>query len=145
MPIWLLLLTPRMFHGVFDRPQNHHVLTHTKGDEAKEKITEIDRFHVAQFAYVVEKLRSIPEANGTLLDHCLVAMGSGISDGDKHVYANLQVLLAGGANGKLKRGQHLHYQGDRPLSDLWLTLAQTAGVSAERFADSTGALKGLTA
>lgn len=47
--------SPRMFHGVFDKPQNHHVLTHTKGDEAKEKITQIDRFDVAQFAYVVEK------------------------------------------------------------------------------------------
>ena len=48
--------SPRMFDGVFDTPQNHHVLTHTKGDEAKEKITQIDRFHVEQYAYVIRRL-----------------------------------------------------------------------------------------
>jgi hypothetical protein len=64
--------SPRMFHGVFDKPQNHHVLTHTKGDEARDKLTQIDRFHVAQFAYVVEKLKGIREAEGTLLDHTTV-------------------------------------------------------------------------
>ena len=129
--------SPRMFHGVFDKPQNHHVLTHTKGDEAKDKLTQIDRFHVAQFAYVVEKMKSIREGDGTLLDSCLVTMGSGISDGDSHNYADLEVLLAGGT---MKRG-HFHYEGRRPLADLWLTLAQAAGVRRERFADSTGTLK----
>ncbi len=133
--------SPRMFHGVFDRPQNHHVLTHTKGEEAKQKITEIDRFHVQQFTYFVEKLKSIQEGDGTLLDQCVVSMGSGISDGDKHVYADLQVLLAGGGGGHLKQGQALHFKGDRPLSDLWLTLAQGTGIQADRFADSTGILK----
>ena len=137
--------SPRMFHGVFDKPQNHHVLTHAKGDEAKGKITAIDRFHVAQFAYIVERLRAIPEGDGSLLDHCVVAMGSGISDGDRHDYANLQVLLAGGANGRLARGQHLAFEGFRPLADLWLTLARSAGLDLPRFADSTGVLKPLLA
>lgn len=129
--------SPRMFHGVFDKPQNHHVLTHTKGQEAKDKLTQIDRFHVAMFAYVVEKLKSTREDGGTLLDNTTVVMGSGLSDGDSHNYANLEVLLAGGG---LKKG-HLHYDGQRPLADLWLTLAQQSGVKCERFADSTGILK----
>lgn len=132
--------SPRMFHGVFDAPQNHHVLTHTKGDEAREKITQIDRFHVALYAYVVTKLQSIRDGEGTLLDSCCVAMGSGISDGDKHNYADLQVLLAGGLTPQVG---HLHYPGRRPLADLWLTLAEAAGVSLERFADSTGKLEEL--
>ncbi len=68
--------TPRMYHGVFDNPQNHHVLTHTKGDSAKAKLQKIDRFHVAQFAYVVEKMAATPDGEGTLLDHCAVALGS---------------------------------------------------------------------
>jgi hypothetical protein len=127
--------SPRMFHGVFDKPQNHHVLTHTKGDEAKEKLTQIDRFHMAFFAHVVGRLK----ASG-LLDSTTLVMGSGISDGDSHNYADLQVLLAGGA---LKRG-HFHFEGRRPLADLWFTLAQRAGVKRERFADSTGALKELS-
>ncbi|MEO6742797.1 MAG: DUF1552 domain-containing protein [Chthoniobacteraceae bacterium] len=133
--------SPRMFHGIFDKPQNHHVLTHTKGDEAKDKLTQIDRFHVAQFAYVVEKLKSMREGDGTLLDNTTLVMGSGISDGDSHNYHDLEVLLAGGA---LKRG-HFHYEGERPLADLWLTLAHRAGVKRERFADSTGTLKEVLA
>jgi Protein of unknown function (DUF1552) len=131
--------SPRMFHGVFEQPQNHHVLTHTKGDEAKDKLTQIDRFHVAQFAYIVEKLKSIREGDGTLLDSCFVSMGSGISDGDSHNYADLEVLLAGGT---MQRG-HFRYEGKRPLADLWLTLARQAGVKLERFADSTEILKEL--
>jgi hypothetical protein len=127
--------SPRMFHGVFDKPQNHHVLTHTKGDEAKQKLTQIDRFHMAFFAHVVARLKT-----SGLLDTTTLVMGSGISDGDSHNYADLQVLLAGGA---LKRG-HFHFEGRRPLADLWLTLARQAGVQRERFADSTGALKELS-
>ena len=126
--------SPRMFDGLFDKPQNHHVLTHTKGDEAKAAVAKIDRYHVEFFAHVVERL----QATG-LLDSTTLVMGSGISDGDQHKYADLQVLLAGGG---LKSG-HFHYEGKRPLADLWLTLAQRAGVKRERFADSTGILREL--
>jgi len=132
--------SPRMYHGVFDKPQNHHVLTHTKDADAKAKLERIDRFHVAFFADVVERLRGIPEGTGTLLDSTTVAMGSGISDGDRHLYADLQVLLAGGG---WKGGQHVHYEGRRPLADLWLTLARTAHPDLARFADSGGPLAEL--
>ncbi len=133
--------SPRMFHGVFDKPQNHHVITHTKGGEAKAKLTQIDRFHVEFYAHVIERLSGIRDGTGTLLDSTVLAMGSGISDGDAHNYADLEVLLAGGA---MKRG-HFHYAGRRPLADLWLTLARMGGVTCERFADSTGALDELSA
>jgi len=126
--------SPRMYHDVFDKPQNHHVLTHTKGDEAKAKLAQIDRFHMEFYAHVVERLKATQ-----LLDSTTLVMGSGISDGDKHNYADLEVLIAGG---NWKRG-HFHYEGKRPLADLWLTMAQSAGVKQERFADSTGTLKEL--
>jgi hypothetical protein len=87
--------SPRMYHGVFDKPQNHHVLTHTKGPEALARVAEIDRFHIAQFAYVVERLRAIPEREGTLLDNCVLCVGSDINDGNEHNYKDLQVVLAG--------------------------------------------------
>jgi len=133
--------SPRMFHGVFDKPQNHHVLTHTKGEDARAKITQIDRFHVALFAYVVEKLKGVREGGGTLLDNTTLFMGSGISDGDLHQYSNLEVITAGGP---WKRG-HVHYNGQRPLADLWLTLCRTVGLPRERFADSKGVLRELMA
>jgi hypothetical protein len=130
--------SPRMFDGVFDSPQNHHVLTHTKGAEAKAKITQIDRFHVSLYAYVVEQLAHISEGQGiSLLDRCCIVMGSGISDGDKHNYADLQVLLAGGL---IKPVGFKQYAGRRPLADLWLTLAQRAGIELNRLADSTGVM-----
>jgi hypothetical protein len=132
--------SPRMFHDIFDKPQNHHVLTHTKGAEAKAAITKIDRFHIEFYAHVVARMKSIREGERTLLDSCVLAMGSGISDGDSHNYRDLQVLLAGG---DLRRG-HLRYDGDRPLADLWLTLAQRGGVRRGRFADSTGPLRELS-
>lgn len=125
---------PRLYDGVFDKPQNHHVLTHTKGDEAKEKLAQIDRFHMEFFAYAVERLQS-----KRLLDSTTIVMGSGISDGDSHNYGNLEVLMAGG---DWNRG-HFHFEGDRPLADLWLTLGKRAGLSLNRFADSFGTLKEL--
>ena len=128
-----------MFHGLFDKPQNHHVLTHTKGADAKVAVAKIDRFHIEFYAHVIERLRSIREGEGTLLDSTTLVMGSGISDGDSHNYADLEVLIAGGP---WKRG-HFHYEGKRPLADLWLTMAHQAGVKRERFADSTGALHEL--
>ena len=125
---------PTLYDGVFDKPQNHHVLTHTKGDDAKEKLAVIDRYHMEFYAHVIERLKAT-----SLLDSTTVVLGSGISDGDSHNYADLQVLIAGGG---WKRG-HFHYEGKRPLADLWLTLARQAGVKQERFADSTGALSEL--
>ena len=137
--------SPRMFHGVFDKPQNHHVLTHTKGDAAKAALTKIDRFHVELFAHVVGRLRGIREGEGTLLDSCCVVMGSGLSDGDSHKYSDLEVLLAGRAGGTLTPGAHHHFAGEVPLANLWLTLAQSAGVKRERFADSTGIISQVRA
>jgi hypothetical protein len=124
--------SPRLYHGVFDKPQNHHVITRTKGDEAKEKLAKIDRFHMEFYAHVVGRLK---ETN--LLDSTTLVMGSSISDGDQHNCGDLQVLVAGGG---WKRG-HFHCEGKRPLADLWLTMAQQAGVKQQRFADSTGPLK----
>lgn len=137
--------SPRWFHGVFDKPQNHHVLTHTKTAEAAAAITQIDRFHVQFFADVVTKMKNIREGEGTLLDSCSLVMGSGISDGGEHRYSNLEILLAGRAGGALQPAGHVRIDGDRPLADLWLTLAQTAGVKGPRFADSKGALKEILA
>jgi hypothetical protein len=133
-----------MFHGVFDKPQNHHVLTHTKTQEAKDAITKIDRFHVDFYARVLRKMKAMKEGEGNLLDHSMVVMGSGISDGDLHRYSNLQVLLAGKASGRLKHQGHISYGGERPLADLWLTLLNTSGIRTERFADSIKPLQEIT-
>lgn len=130
--------TPRMYHGLFEDPQNHHGLTHTKGDEAKAKLQRIDRFHVEQFAYLLQRLSEIPEGNGTLLDNCLVSFGSGMGDGRVHDYNDLPVITAGNLGGTVQTGTHQKYDGKVPLANLWLTMAHAAGIEIDEFADSTG-------
>ena len=137
--------TPRFYHGVFDKPQNHHVLTHTKGDEAKDNLQKIDHFHVEQFAYVVGKMSEIREGNGTLLDNSCVVLGSGMGDGRVHDYNNLPVVQAGKLGGRLATGFHHKFEDKVPLANLWLALLQGAGVERESFADSTGVLSEIYA
>lgn len=134
--------TPRMYHGLFESPQNHHVLTHTKGEDAAQKLQKIDQFHVAQFAYLVKRLNEIPEAGGTLLDRCLVTLGSGMGDGRVHNYNNLPIVTAGSLGGAFQTGQHYRFEGKLPLANLWLTMLQSAGDEQDRFADSTGTVEG---
>jgi hypothetical protein len=132
--------TPRMYHGIFDSPQNHHVLTHTKGDEAKEKLQKIDHFHVAQYAYLVQRLSDIIEGGRSLLDSCLITLGSGMGDGRVHDYNNLPVVTAGRLGGAIKTGMHHKYDGKVPIANLWLSCAQIAGVTLDQYADSTGTI-----
>jgi hypothetical protein len=135
--------SPRSYHGVFDKPQNHHVLTHTKGEAARDAVGRIDRFHVEQYAYLLERLKAVPDGDGTLLDQSAVVLGSGISDGDRHSYKDLPVVVGGRAGGALRTGFYRPYPGERPLADLWLTLLQAFGADAPRFADSGGVLAEL--
>ncbi len=132
--------TPRMYHGLFDSPENHHVLTHTKGDEAKEKLRKIDRFHVEQFAHLVRRLSEIPEGDGSMLDNCMISLGSGMGDGRVHDYNNLPVVTAGKLGGRVTTGQHYKFDGKVPLANLWLTMLQAAGAETDTFADSQGVI-----
>jgi hypothetical protein len=127
--------------GVTD---GHHDLSHHGRDEAKqEKIAKINRFHMEQFAYLVEKLQSIPEGNGTMLDHVMLCYGSGLSDGDAHNHDDLPVLLIGGGNGTLQSGRHVRYAENTPMANLFLSMLDRMGAGVDRFGDSTGRLKGL--
>jgi hypothetical protein len=132
---------PYPFIGV---PEGHHDLSHHGNDHKKQmKIREINRFHVSQYAYLLGKLRAIKEGDGTLLDHCMVAYGSGNSDGNAHNHDDLPVLLAGKAGGTLRTGRHLRYPKDTPLNNLWLSMLDRVGVAVPELGDSTGRLRGL--
>lgn len=125
-------------------PEGHHDLSHHGGDRDKQgKIRRINQFHVEQFAYLLGKLKSIPEGDGTLLDHCAIVYGSGISDGDRHNHDDLPILLCGKAGGTLQTGRHLRFPRETPLTNLWLSLLDRVGVSVDAFGDSTGRLAGL--
>jgi hypothetical protein len=129
------------FIGVSD---GHHDLSHHGGNaEKKKKIATINQFHVSEFAYFLDKLKSIQEGDGTLLDQCMIVYGSGISDGDAHAHHDLPVLLAGKGGGTLAPGRHLRFERNTPLTNLYLAMLDRLGVPADRIGDSTGRLPGL--
>jgi hypothetical protein len=125
-------------------PEGHHDLSHHGNDAAKkDKLRQINTFHVKQLAYLLEKLNSVREGDGTLLDHSMIAYGSGNSDGNAHNHNNLPILLAGGGCGTLKSGRHIRYPDETPLTNLWLAMLNRLSVEVAQLGDSTGVLQGL--
>ena len=92
--------------------EGFHPASHHQNNPARlENLTKINTYHVGLLAHLLEKLRSTPDGDGTLLDHSLMLYGSGMSNSNVHNHSPLPILLAGGAAGKLKGGRHLKYPG----------------------------------
>ena len=126
-------------------PEPHHPLTHHQNQPEKmEKCTKIQTYHVKLFADYVDKLRSTPDGDGSLLDHVILLYGAGISHSDRHTHGPLPTLVVGGGAGTIKGGRHLIYPDHTPLTNLQLTLLGNLGVRMENFGDSTGQLKELS-
>jgi hypothetical protein len=122
-------------------PDGHHDLSHHGGNKVKlEKIARINRFHMEQFAYFVERLKSIPEGEGSLLDNCMIVYGSGISDGNRHNRENLPVLVAGRGGGTIETGRHVRYETETPMTNLYVSMLERMGIPLDRVGDSTGPL-----
>ena len=118
----------------------HHPTSHHANDPAKlATLAKINAYHVSLFAYFLEKLKSIPDGDGSLLDHTLYLFGSGMGNPDAHDHANLPILVAGG----MKGGRHVKYKEPTPLANLHLTLLDRVGVRLESFADSRGRVQEL--
>jgi len=117
----------------------HHSLTHHQGDTAKiEKVIQINLFHARLYQYFLEKMRSVPDGDGSLLDHSLLVYGSPLSDGNMHLYKDLPVLLVAGRATGIEGDRHLRFSENTPIANLYLTLLDTLGIHLERFGDSTG-------
>lgn len=125
-------------------PDGHHDLSH-HGDDPKKlsKIREINRFHVEQLSYLLQRLRSIPDGDGTLLDHSMICYGSALSDGNRHNNENLPVLLAGRGGGTIDPGRHIRYEQETPMCNLFMSMLDRVGAPADFIGDSTGRLRGL--
>jgi hypothetical protein len=122
----------------------HHELSHHGRDPAKlAKIRAINQFHIRQFAYLLAKLKATKEGDGTLLDHCMIAYGSGNSDGDAHNHDNLPILLAGRAGGSIRTGRHLRFATETPVTNLWTSLLERIDVRTP-VGDSNGVVSELT-
>ncbi len=99
---------------------------------------KIDNLHVRCFAYLVDKLNSTPDGDGTLLDHSLILFGSSISDGNPHTHNDLPLVLLGGGAGRIKGGRHIRYPKETPMNNLLLTMLDKAGVPPKSWAIAPG-------
>jgi hypothetical protein len=133
----------RSYHEIGVSEGHHDVSHHGKDPHKLEKKQKIDQYHVQQLAYVLNKMRSIKELDGTLLDNSLIVYGAGISDGDRHNHDDLPILVAGRAGKTLQTGRHLVYPNRTPMNNLFLSMLDRVGVKVEKLGDSTGKLQGL--
>jgi Protein of unknown function (DUF1552) len=132
-------------YKLIDVPEGHHDLSHHGGNKDKQaKIAKINRFHIGQFAYMLEKMKGIQEGDSTLLDNSMIVLGAGISDGNRHNHDELPILLAGKGGGTLQPGRHLRFKKETPLTNLYLGMLDRFGVPTEKLGDSTGKLESLS-
>jgi hypothetical protein len=130
------------FIGVRD---GHHSISHHGHDPVKlAKIQDINVFHSTHLAYFLERLKSVKEGDGTLLDHSMIVYGSGNGDGDRHNHDDLPILLAGGGCGTIKQGRHIVYQKETPINNLWVSMLNRMDIRDVQLGDSTGELKKLS-
>ena len=133
-----------MYEGVFDKPVQHHNMTHNQKGDGWKAVQKIDIFHLEQYAYMLRRMKEIREADGsTMLDNSLVSYGAALGDGATHQFYDLPFILAGGAQGQIKQGRFLKCQSGTLNSNMWLTMAQLMGAEINSFADSSGVVSDL--
>jgi Protein of unknown function (DUF1552) len=125
--------------------EGHHNLSHHRNKkEPLDKIADIDRWYVLQFAHFLQKMDSIKDIDGkSLLHNSMIVYGSGNGDGNRHNHDNLPVILAGSAGGTLAAGRHVKFK-SQPMSNLYLSMLDRMGVAeVPRLGDSTGRIQGI--
>ncbi len=125
-------------------PDSHHPLSHHQNNPDKlARLAKINAFHIKQLAYFVEKMKSTPDGEGSVLDHTMLLYGSGMSDSNLHVPENVPTLLVSGRGYGIKGNRYLQYPAGTPLSNLQLTMLDKMGFADESFGDSNGELTTL--
>ncbi|MCM8525415.1 MAG: DUF1552 domain-containing protein, partial [Lentisphaeraceae bacterium] len=118
---------------------SHHQLSHHREEEkALSQYRQIVHFNVKQLAYFLEKMSSMNEGSGSLLDNSMVLFGSSIKDGNWHSEPNLPIILAGKGGGSIQSGKRITMPEKTPLCNLYLSMLNVMNVSETSFGDSTG-------
>ena len=119
---------------------HHSISHHGNRPAAIEGHAKLNAYHVGMFAKFLERLRSTPDGDGSLLDHSILVYGSGMSDGNGHTGSPLPHVLVGGATGRMKGNRHIVTPENTPMANLLLAVSQKCGVEQERFGVSKGAV-----
>jgi hypothetical protein len=136
----------RMIFDFLGITEQHHYLSHFFRNFSRENIDsllKISLWHMEKFDYLLTRMKSYKDHNGSLLDHSVVLFGSGMGHSDNHTAQRVPTILAGKGGGMLKTGRYLRYAENQQLGNLHLSLLQNFGVPTETYADSTAPLPGL--
>lgn len=120
----------------------HNLSHHGKSPAKLAQLEMIDREHMKLLSSLFTELKTAHESSDRLLDRTMILYGSNLGNANTHVTTNLPVLFAGGG---FKHGQHLLFDRERnyPLPNLFVSMLQRLGIEADKFASSTGTMKGL--
>jgi hypothetical protein len=140
--ITTLLMAKELSNAVYAKSgirDAFHILSHHSNlRENMDKFAVLNRYHATIFTYLLEKLKTTPDGDGSLLDHSIVLYGSAMGDANQHNHAPLPIILAGAASGRLKGGRHIRNPKDTTMSNLLLAILDKLGIQKESFGDSTG-------
>jgi hypothetical protein len=122
----------------------HHPLTHHRNVvELMDKVAQINRYHVEQFAKWIARLKSAQESDGSILDNSMIVYGAGLADGNAHTHHDLPTLIAGRGGNAITPGRRIVARKETPMCNLFLTMMDTMGTRMDHFGDATGHLNGL--
>lgn len=116
----------------------HPVSHHESNPQKIEQYAKINRWHVAQVADMLKRMKNIQEGDRTLLDNSMLLFGSSISDGNLHSPMNVPTLLAGRGGNKIDAGRHIPCKNLTPLCNLFVTMLRIMNVPTDKFGDSNG-------
>jgi hypothetical protein len=117
---------------------------HAENPQRIADYAKINRYHVQMLAYFLDRLKSTPDGDGTLLDHSVILYGTNMGNSNQHQHYDVPHILAGGASGQLKAGRHLAYPSKTvPTGNLLLSVLDMFGINQESIGDSTGRLEKL--
>jgi hypothetical protein len=120
-------------------PEAHHDVSHHGNRPDKMALhARIDAHFVSLFATFVERLKTLPDGDGSILDHSIIAFGAGMSDGQAHSAYPLPFALVGGADGRLKGNRFVVAPEWTPVANVWISVAEMMGAPIEHFGESTG-------
>jgi hypothetical protein len=128
----------------------HHDYTHAEGKtsgadgvEGQRVMRDICRWHVEEFAYLVAKLESVPEGDGTLFDHTSLVYVHEHAEANPHKNSGLAMIVAGG-DSRIAKGAHTRVTGT--AGDVYLTIAdEVLGAGIGKFPTATKKLSALLA
>jgi hypothetical protein len=127
------------------RGGHHSISHHERKEQNLVQYQKIAQWHVEQYAYLLQKLKNMPEGESNVLDNSMILFGSGLRDGNSHNPRDLPLVVAGSAGGRLQTGQHLVCEKKTPLANLYCSMLDAFGTPVDSFGDSTGTLPGVLA